>query len=90
MFDLPPRGIIHEHEFEEQLARLIPDPKQADEFIAAAQTVLSNDPKSGTQCKPGGSMWLFAMAPVGNHPVALYYSFDEETVVFVAILPFDD
>ena len=36
MSDFPRLEIIHEHEFEEQLAALIPDAEEADDFTAAA------------------------------------------------------
>lgn len=94
MSELPRRGIIHEHEFEEQLGRLIPNAEEADEFIAGAQTLLAGDPESGVLCEPGepeeGSTWYLTMSPVRNRRVSLFYTFDEKSVVFQAILAFDD
>jgi hypothetical protein len=90
MSDLPRRGIIHEHEFEEQLARLIPNAEEADDYIAGAQTLLAGDPESGMPCEPGGKTFYLTMSPVRNRRVSLFYTFDENWVVFLAILPFDD
>jgi hypothetical protein len=47
MSDLPARHIVKEHEFEEQLSRLIVEPELADEFISAAEEILARDPRSG-------------------------------------------
>jgi hypothetical protein len=46
MSDLSRREIIHEHEYAEQLARILPDFEEADEFTAAAEDLLSYDPRT--------------------------------------------
>jgi hypothetical protein len=90
MPDLPPRGIIREHEFEEQLFALFGEVERADKFTAAAEDLLARLPKSGMPCEPTETIWYLPMSPVKNRRVSLYYSFDEKWVVFLAILAFDD
>jgi len=90
MPDLPPRGIIREHEFEEQLFALFGDVERADKFTAAAEDLLARLPESGVPCEPSGAIWYLPMSPVGNYRVSLFYIFDEHSVVFLAILPFDN
>jgi hypothetical protein len=87
--DLPPREIIREHEFKEQLAALIPDAESADMFTAAAEDLLARLPHSGTRASDVYPIWTLPMAPVNNRGVTLYYTFDEATVTFIAILPYD-
>ena len=88
MSDLPRLEIIHEHEFEEQLAALIPGFEQADEFTAAAEDLLSRLPHSGLPASRDGSIWGLPMSPVGGRQVTLYYSFDEHSVTLLSIVPF--
>lgn len=89
MFELPPRQIIRELEFDEQLAALLPgDFEEADKFTAAAEDLLSRLPDSGMV--GAGGVWELSMAPVRDKRVTLYYTFSETTVYFLAILPFDD
>ena len=84
------RSVVREHEFEEQLAALIPDTEQADEFVAAAEYLLAADPTIGARVHVGPpEIWTLAMQPVRGHAVAMYYTFDVETVIFLSILPFD-
>jgi hypothetical protein len=90
MSDLPSRRIIHEHEFEEQLSRLIFDPELADEFIAAAEEMLARDPENGMPCEPTGTIWYVPMSLVRGRRVSLYYTFDDETVNLLWIQAFDD
>lgn len=90
MSDLPSREIIREHEFDEQLHTLIADVEQADEFTAGAEVLLATEPESGLPTSRDASIWYLPMAPVRGRRVSLFYSFDESTVVFLAILAFDD
>ena len=84
------RSVVREHEFAEQLAALIPDTEQADEFVAAAEYLLAADPTIGVRVHVGPpEIWTLAMQPVRGHAVAMYYAFDVETVIFLSILPFD-
>jgi hypothetical protein len=79
------RSIVREPEFEEELARLIPNEEEADDFLQAAELILAHDPEVGTHAE-GTDVWLLPMAPVRDAEVYLYYTFDVEAVYFVAIL----
>ena len=84
------RNVIREHEFEEQLAELIPDAPEADEFTSAAEYVLADDPTIGVRVYAGPpEIWTLAMQPVRGRAVAMFYTFDAEAVIFLSILPFD-
>lgn len=85
----PRLEIVHEHEFEEQLAALIPDAEQADEFIAAADDLLSREPLSGDLASPALGIWGLPMFPIRGRQVTLYYTFDERAVTLLSIVPFD-
>ena len=88
--DIPPRVIIRESEFEEQLARLIPYEPDADEFTMAAEDTLTHEPEIGMPLSKDGEIRILPMPPVRGIRVSLYYSFDDQTVVFRSILAFDD
>lgn len=90
MFDLPSREIVHEHEFDAQLSRLIVDQESANEFIAGAEEMLAKDPRGGMPATKHGSVWYLVMAPVDGRRVSLFYTFDDHSVAFLSILPFDD
>ena len=87
---LPRREVSREHEFEEQLAALIPDAEGADEFTAGAEDLLARKPESGLPASRDGSIWQLPMCPVRGRRVSLFYSFDKSAVVLLAILAFDD
>ena len=80
---MPRRSIIREHLFEDSLAALNPDPERADAYVGAAEFVLSADPLLGTLLR--NDVWMLPMSPVRDCEVWLYYSFDEESVHFLAI-----
>jgi hypothetical protein len=82
------REIIHEHEFEEQLGVLIGDAEAAEEFVAAAKTVLACQPKEGMPATADSSIWSLAMPPIDGRTVTLYYTFDDRTVTLPAIVAF--
>ena len=84
---MPLREIIREYEFEEQLERLIVNMEEADDFTLGAEFVLAHDPLSGMPVNADGSVWMLPMCPVRGRQVTLYYTFDEQTVTFLAILP---
>jgi hypothetical protein len=90
MFDVPPREIVREHEFDEQLSRLLGDLESGDKFTAAAEDLLARLPRSGMPVGEGELVWELSMAPVNNQRVTLFYTFDERRITFLAILPFDD
>ncbi len=79
------RTVIREPDFEEELATLIPDVEEADDFVQAAELILARDPEVGTNAQ-GTDVWLLPMAPVGGTEVYLYYTFDAEAVYLIAIL----
>ena len=90
MPDFPRLEIIHEHEFEEQLAALIPDAEEADDFTAAAEDLLSRDPRSGFVASLKLGIWILPMFPIRGRQVTLYYTFDERAVTLLSIVAFDD
>ena len=90
MPDLPRFEIVHEHEFDEQLSRLIVDPELADEFIAGAEEMLARDPRGGISVTEDDSIWYLPMSPVRRRRVSLFYAFDEETVNLLWIVAYDD
>ena len=79
------RSIVRAHLFEEQLAKLLPDAEEADEFVMAAEWVLSRGPHAGVPVAPTGSVWRLPMMPLRGEQISLYYTFDSETVNFLAI-----
>jgi hypothetical protein len=82
-----PRQVIREHLFEETLSALIPDSRKADDFVQGAEFVLARNPKTGSPLNPGGKVWLLPMSTVGVKQVSLYYTFDDQTVWLLAIMP---
>ena len=86
----PQRSIIREHEFEEQLDALICNAEEADEFVAAAEEVLSHAPTMGTLVADSPrEIWRLPMAPVRDRAVMLYYSFNEQFVIFLYVVAYD-
>ena len=84
------RSIVREHEFEEQLDALICNVGEADEFVAAAEDILSKDPALGTLvADTPHEIWKLPMAPVRGRSVALFYTFNESTVVFLYVVAYD-
>jgi hypothetical protein len=75
------RTIIRTKEFDNDLARLIPSIKRADEFLAGAEIILARAPDEGCQLDHS-SVWF-----VCGHTVdtALYYTFDDNFVYFLSI-----
>jgi hypothetical protein len=78
-----PRQVIRERSFERQLRGLIEEAREADDFVEAAEFVLARDPEIGSPL--GDGIWFLPMAPVGGGQVALYYAFDDSTVMLLAI-----
>jgi len=81
-----PRQVIREHLFEETLSALISDGRKADEFVEAAEFVLARNPEFGSLLDHTRKVWFVPMSPIGVKQVSLYYTFDDETVRFLAIL----
>jgi hypothetical protein len=85
---VPRRSIVRDGLFEDSLEMLFRrDAEAADEYTAAAEDLLSREPQSGTKVEDG--VWILPMAPIGKKHVYLYYTFDEMTVLFLAIVAFD-
>ena len=80
-----PRQVIREGRFERELRALISDAREADAYIEAAEFVLARDPKAGEQIAPNSRVWGLPMAPASDKQVALYYTFDDETVTLLSI-----
>jgi hypothetical protein len=89
MCDLPSRQIVKEHEFEEQLSRLIIDPELAQSFIDGAEEILAKEPTLGMPVSPNGKVWYLPMAPVEGRRVSLFYAFDEQEVILLWIVAED-
>ena len=85
MDDLPSRTVIREEAFEDELHVLIRDAEDADDFTAAAETLLATDPTAGMPFPSAPELWALPMAPVDGKTVWLLYSFDAETVLFVGL-----
>ena len=88
MEELPPRSVIREHAFEDELRALIRDALAADEFVEAAEFLLARDPRTGSQWSPGSAVWVMPMAPLEGKSVALFYTFDDAAVCFFSIRAF--
>ena len=66
------RSVICEHEFEEQLAALVGEAAEADDYVAAAEYILARDPTLGALAKAGPpDIWTLALPPVRNRSVSL-------------------
>jgi hypothetical protein len=51
------REIIREHEFEEQLERLLVNMEEVDDFTLGAEFVLAREPRDGVPASEDGSIW---------------------------------
>jgi hypothetical protein len=81
-----PRQVVREHLFEETLSALISGRRRADEFVEAAEFALARNPEFGSPLDRARKVWFVPRSPVGVKQVSLYYSFDDETVRFLAIM----
>jgi hypothetical protein len=75
------RTIIYDPRFEQDLARIIPSVRRADEFLEGAEQVLSRTPEQGYQLEDS-NVWFVAGHTVD---VALYYTFDADNVYLLSI-----
>lgn len=80
-----PRQVIREHRFERELRLLIRDPREADEYVEAAEFVLARDPQTGQRIALNSSVWALPMAVVRGKQLVLYYTFDTSTVRLLSI-----
>ena len=74
----PLLSVISEHLFEDSLTALTGSTERGDEFVAAAEDLLSREPLSGARMENG--LWSLPMSPVGGADVWLIYTFDENAV----------
>jgi hypothetical protein len=81
--------VIREEAFEQELEFLLPDAREADEFVEGAEFMLARDPRAGDLAANSGAgdleIWLMPMAPIRGQQVSIYYSFDDENVYFLSI-----
>ncbi|HSH95704.1 MAG TPA: hypothetical protein VK968_16290 [Roseimicrobium sp.] len=84
------RIVIREPEFEEQLAALLVNAEEADDFTLGAEFVLARNPQSGMPANADGSVWYLPMCLVRGRQVSLFYTFDEQTVTFLFIVALDE
>ena len=84
------RSIIREQEFEEQLDALLVNAEEADDFVMAAESVLSQFPDIGELVADfPRKIWKLPMAPVRGRAVALFYTFNEQYVIFLYVVAYD-
>ena len=84
------RSIVREHEFEEQLDALICNAEEEEDFIAAAEDILSEDPALGALVDAGPpEIWTLALPPVRDRAVSLFYTFNESVVILLHVVAYD-
>ena len=77
--------IIEASRFRTELQQIVQHAKRADEFINGAKWVLCRNPEAGKRIGTS-HVWFFAMEEIpGILPVVLYYTFDEDSVIFLSI-----
>jgi hypothetical protein len=78
------REIVRNPRFEQDLSTLEFDAVRADEFTEGAEFVLSRNPEYGTLV--GKHVWFLPMwQPNKGKRVNLYYTFDRDSVYFLAL-----
>lgn len=83
------RQIVRNPRFEQDLSQLVFDAVRADEFTEGAEFVLSRDPRRGTRITK--DVWFLPMwRPGEGKCVALYYTYNEDSVFFLALQPVPD
>ena len=80
------RSIVHEPEFIDELGVFVGHAEKALDFIAGAEYLLSREPESGVP-DGEGLVWFLSLPPIGDRQLTIYYTFDLETVTFLAIRP---
>lgn len=78
------RQVVRERRFEEELRELIAEAISADQFVEAAEFLISRDPLIGSQTEDP-RVWAIPMALVEGAQVVLYYTFDNNTVWLLSI-----
>jgi hypothetical protein len=77
--------VVREEAFEEELLFLIPDAREADDFVEGAEFVLARDPQAGRFIGGEPELWFMPMAPIRGQQVSLLYTFNDLTVFFVGV-----
>ncbi len=80
------RILIRHRQFDRDLAQLIPDPRDAGQFVDAVARFLSEDPFIGYQLDE--RYWFLATALFHQdhvRQVSLYYEFNEKQISFRAL-----
>lgn len=80
-----PRNVIREHHFEKDLAEIIGDIAEADDFVTGAEWLLARNPEIGSPIAVDSTVWFLPMAPIAGEQVALYYTFDDTTVWLISL-----
>lgn len=77
------RDVVFSGRYEEELAKFKSDVKRTDEFVQGAVWTLSRNPEHGTQITKNSRVWFLPIedTPTAT-PVALYYTFNENKVLF--------
>jgi len=75
------RTIIRTERFQQEMNRIEPDVRRADEFLEGAETILAREPDSGYALQ-GSSVWF---VPGHTVDLSLFYTFDEDYVHFLSI-----
>ena len=84
------RSIVREHEFEEQLDALVCNAEEADDYVNAAEYILSEDPNLGVLAHAGPpEIWKLGLPPVRDRAVQLFYTFNDNVVIFLYIVAYD-
>jgi hypothetical protein len=74
------RTIIRDKRFEQEMARIVPNVRRADEFLEGAETILSRQPESGFRLGDS-NVWFISGHTVD---IALFYTFDDDHVYFLS------
>lgn len=81
-----PRQVIRDRRFERELRALISDAREADDYVEAAEFVLARDPLAGQQIALNSRGWALPLPLIAGRQAALYYSFDDSTVLLLSIV----
>ncbi len=76
------RTVIKELEFEESLARIVVDAREADDFVRGVEWDLARNPVGGWPIGEGSPVWFIPIRELVDWlPVlVIYYTFDENNV----------
>lgn len=75
------RTIRYEGAFYEDMREFVPDARQLDEMLVGTETVLAAAPETGRFIGGPVPVWAIDCAiPGSRRSVAIYYTFDEDTV----------